>query len=345
MSVFLTACAGRPTSTIAPAPTAMPPPSTVAPTTTFTATPSSTPTTAPPETPRPTFTPTETATPTASATPEPTPTPKVEQKVEMSIYETKYTVPWTGETREGTAVRTAHTILVTDAEYRDNQYNFARVPEQKKNPGEIIMPLDEEGKRLLNQAGALIHAINLGLVDPQKHLEPGWYEKYLKYIADHPNARYQLRGDVKHGNTYIQETLPGKVDPSKPVVIYILPPLMDKDTAWERVDRIIGGDPRAPFKLPYLHATDGYSGVKIGNDGTLYIFLSYFNIKGMIYGTREGLSVSKVTKGISVGSLQVQRSSLCGARTSQVRRDFYHAGFEDAYKGGWKHPHIGFKKP
>jgi len=63
MSVFLIACAGRPTPTIAPTPAAMPPTSTAVPTATSTATPSPTPTTAPTETP----TPEPTATPTEGA--------------------------------------------------------------------------------------------------------------------------------------------------------------------------------------------------------------------------------------------------------------------------------------
>ncbi len=279
----------------------------------------------------------------------PTPTATATETVrapEVSISKVEYTVPFNKERREGIAVKTEHTILVTDSEFANKQYKFSLAPNETKNSGEIIMPLDKEGRVLLNQVGPLIHAINLGLIDTDKPLPENWYQKYLEYINSHPNAEYQLQGEVRHGNTNVLETLPGEVDPHKPVKIYILPPLMDKSTAEKRVDRILGGDPRAPFGLPYLNFSAGYSGVMILPDGTLIVAISNFNIKGKLMATRKSLAASDISQSVKIGSNRLERSVLCGYYSRPpAYRDLDHSFYQDPYKGGWKHPHIGFSKP
>jgi len=254
--------------------------------------------------------------------------------------------------REGLCWRVGFTQVCTDKEFAQMRREFARGG--VKEAGEIIMPAPEvEGAyEAIEKVGAAVHAINLGILD-RNNYDPDWYEKYLAYIREHPDASYELMGYVQkvdeEGNPipgkYVLTSL-GRVDATLPVEIWVLPPVMGQDVAMERVDRIIGGDPRAPFGTWYLNRNDGYFSVLIGEDN-LVVLTNGFLYNGKLGSSKKGLAKSELILAVEGAAMETSyRVPLTsGYGAPKIFDEIYKTLVEDPYKGGWKHPRVIFRKP
>jgi len=144
------------------------------------------------------------------------------------------------------------------------------------------------GPAIIAQVADVIQAFNLGVI-PWESLPADWQEKYQDFLAKNPNASYSISGDVPvpgQPGTFRLESL-GQVNPRLPIRIFILPPLMEQKEAWERVDRIYGGDERAPFHLPYANSANGYFGVFVDENGGLNVYFSDFKFDGKLLSAKD----------------------------------------------------------
>lgn len=250
--------------------------------------------------------------------------------------------------REGFGWRVGFTQVVTDKDFAEMEREFGRGG--VKQAGEIIMPAPEvEGAyEAIEKIGAAVHAINLGILDKEKYDE-GWYKKYLAYIEEHPDASYELEGFVQkpgERGTYVLTSL-GKVDATLPVELWVLPPVIEKDVVMKRVDRIIGGDPRAPFGMEYLESTNGYFSLSV-KEGRLIVFVDYFLFGGKLLSSQSGHASSAVFDTLKSSAYSPDyRSPLTSAygRRTDTVENLYISLFLDPYKGGWEHPRIVFRAP
>jgi len=134
--------------------------------------------------------------------------------------------------------------------------------------------LDEETLfELFNHSGALIHAVNLGLVDMDTY-NPNWYQEYLEYITAHPDARYSISYQVKVGKTYVEKTTQKEVNPALPVRMVVLPSVVSYEDAWETSNKIYGGDPRAAFNFRFSQIRQDFHDFDIDANGQLTLYLS-----------------------------------------------------------------------
>ncbi len=249
--------------------------------------------------------------------------------------------------REGLCWRVGFTQVCTDQEFAAMQREFGLGG--IKEAGEIIMPAPEEpgAYEAIEKLGAAVHAINLGILDRDNY-DPDWYEKYLAYIKEHPDASYELKGYVQkpgERGKYVLTSL-GKVDATLPVEIWILPPVMEQDVAMERVDRIIGGDPRAPFGLGYLERNSGYFSVAV-NNGKLVVLVDSFLYRNKLKSSEKGLAKTSLMAVIRGAAMEASyRTPLTSAYGSpSTFKEIHRSLVEDPYKGGWKHPRVVFRRP
>jgi hypothetical protein len=186
-----------------------------------------------------------------------------------------FEIPFNGEQREGLGWRIDSLQLIVDKEFVDSRYPFRTGG--YKEPGETIVPNLElsDAKEVVGRLGDAIHAINLGVLDRRRY-DPDWHEKFLEYLRQNPNTSYEFRGGMPTGEGSEKVGVLGRVDPHRPVVVYILPPKLElNEAAWGKY-KIYGGSDKAPYSLPYMERNDGYFGMDIDSEETLRIFVSPF---------------------------------------------------------------------
>ncbi|WP_376790472.1 hypothetical protein [Thermoflexus sp.] len=253
--------------------------------------------------------------------------------------------------REGLCWRVGFAQVCTDKEFAEMQREFALGG--VKEAGEIIMPalgIEDYAYEIIAKSGAAVHAVNLGILD-RNNYDPDWYEKYLDYITQHPDASYELMGYKqkvdKKGNpipgTYELGSL-GQVDATLPVEIWVLPPVMEKEVALDRVDRIIGGDPRAPFGLRFADSTEGYFDVMVTPEGKLTIILSMFIYQNELLGNRfsSGSLLPYAYERVIRGPARLSPLT-SGFGTPKVIREMDKEFYLDP--GKWEKPWIVLRKP
>ena len=254
-----------------------------------------------------------------------------------------------GEKREFLGWRLGFTEVFVDKEFVALDIDFGMGGH--KNAGETILPnlAEPAAAENVEKIGALVHAINLGIVSRSaKEVPIDWYDKYIKYLQDNSGTSYELKGFVpvvgKTG-TYEEGNL-GNVDPGLPVKFILLPPRLDFNEAWERVDRIGGGDPRAPFHLVYAEQSGGYFQIDVINR-QLYVWNSGFTLKGKLYSDRIFSAAAHLYDLIEISSrLSAIRSPITSFQSGPDSEIYIPATnplfFADA--GQWKRPYLIWDK-
>jgi len=246
------------------------------------------------------------------------------------LVETNFTIPYNSESREGLGWRIGGIQVVFDQEYVNLEADFGLGGH--KTAGEVPIPNLNypEGLEIIEQVATAIHAFNLGVFPWDQPLPADWQQRYQDFLAENPNASYSISGAVPvpgQAGTFRLETL-GDVNPRLPIRIFILPPRIEKEEAWERVDRIYGGDPRAPFHLPYVNSADGYFGVFVDENGGVNVYFSEFKVDGMLLSVKDDFGPSIVYNTMSVLS-PYNRGTESSLSLPQGAHDFFGFWFFD----------------
>ena len=212
-ALLLTACAGQATPTATPMAT----PTSIEELTT-------TPTPRPTSTPTPEATSTPTATPTPRL-PKPTATPQeVAREVEFAIERKTVEAP-DGSKLEVVGWSTGRLGIFFEKEFADKAYTF-RLDGSKKEAGAVLMPdrnvsWEEIQGRFENLVTVVVGA-KLRLVDTSKPIPRAKLEEIEKYLAEHPDASYEVRSGGK---------VPGRVKANAPIkVVFVKPKLKAERT-------------------------------------------------------------------------------------------------------------------
>lgn len=187
--------------------------------------------------------------------------------------------------------------------------------------------------------GALVHALNIGRVvsENQYNYDPDWFPKFLKDMAAHPGEKYVLKAwrKVPNGNEMYEM---GKVDPSKPVRIFLLPPTLSADTALHTP-----GGKDAPWQLSFNY-WQGFMDAKISSKGSLDIYysncqytptqiLESFQAKDS--DVSEDFLASIAYGPVDFGSFSTFRSDRTSSPISTIP-NYYRAMLSDFIRGGVK---------
>jgi hypothetical protein len=131
----------------------------------------------------------------------------------------------------------------------------------------------------------------------------------------------------------------GDVNPRLPIRIFILPPRIENEEAWERVDRIYGGDPRAPFHLPYVNPANGYFGVFVDRNGGLNVYFSDFKFGGKLLSAKDNIGPHIVAA--TLGALSPSnRGSVSSLSLPNGADDFFTRLFIDKINRRYKNTEI-----
>jgi hypothetical protein len=261
---------------------------------------------------------------------------------QRNLVETNFTIPYNGESRQGLGWRIGGIQVVFDQEYVNLEADFGRGGH--KTAGEVPIPNLNypEGLEIIEQVATVIHAFNLGVFPWDQPLPADWQQKYQDFLAKNPNASYSIFGDVPvpgQPGTFRLEKL-GDVNPRLPIRIFILPPRIEKKEAWERVDRIYGGDPRAPFHLPYVNPANGYFGVFVDRNGGLNVYFSDFKFGGKLLSAKDNIGPNIVAA--TLGALSPSnRGSVSSLSLPKGTDDFFTLLFFDEINRRYKNKEIG----
>jgi hypothetical protein len=260
---------------------------------------------------------------------------------QSKLVETNFTIPYNSESREGLGWRIGGIQVVFDKEYVNLEADFSLGGH--KTAGEVPIPNLNypEGLEIIEQVARVIHAFNLGVFPWDQPLPADWQQRYQDFLAKNPNASYSISGDVSvpgQPGTFRLEKL-GDVNPQLPIRIFILPPRIEKKEAWERADRIYGGDPRAPFHLPYVNPAAGYFGVFVDRNGGLNVYFSDFKFGGKLISEKDNIAPAIVSNTLRALS-PFNRSSESSLSLPNGARSFFNPLFIDEINRRYRNTEI-----
>jgi hypothetical protein len=255
-------------------------------------------------------------------------------------YETKG-MEINGEMREFLVWRLGFTEFWVDKELIKMEADFSEGGH--KFIGVTIVPnYKEEGAvENIEKLGAWVHAINLGLVDrTSSKIDPTWYQRYLQYITDNPDASYELEGYVlKQEGAYEIANL-GKVSAELPKRFVFLKPVIERSVAMEGPKKILGGSDDAPFELDYVVRSSGYLGLDIDDEGRLTSLQSGYLIDGKLGGRMSGGAGIYNVMIMIASAESYYRSALVSfapAPDLKIYSEIYASYFSDPVKGERSH--------
>jgi hypothetical protein len=258
-----------------------------------------------------------------------------------TLSKVNFVIPYNSESRQGLGWRIGGIQVVFDQEYVNLEADFSLGGH--KTAGEITIPnlSYPNASEIIIQVANVIHAFNLGVFPWDQTLPADWQQKYQDFLAKNPSALYSISGDMPvpgQPGTFRLEKL-GDVNPRLPIRIFILPPRIEKKEAWERVDRIYGGDPRAPFHLPYVNPANGYFGVFVDKNGGLNVYFSDFKFGGKLLSAKDDIGPDIVAA--TLGALSPSnRGSVSSLSLPKGADDFFTLLFFDEINRRYKNKEI-----
>jgi hypothetical protein len=262
-------------------------------------------------------------------------------------YETKE-MEINGKMREFLVWGLGFTEYWVDEEFIKKTADFAMGGD--KSSGETVIPnFNEEGAvENIEKIGAWVHAINLGLIDrTSSEIDPAWYQRYLQYIEDNPDASYELEGYVpKKGKKGAYEIASlGRVDATLPVKFVHLTPVIEHSVAMEGPEKILGGSDEAPNGLDYALRSGGYYGLDIDDEGRLTSLQNHPLFDGKLPVWRSvGPDFSTLIQFASAEPYYRNALvSFAPAPDLEIYQTIFESYFSDP--GKWERPHIVWGYP